>query len=247
MLPTVTLCQIRIVVIDNKVSIFPFLFRVIINKQMKKTQKKSTKNSEKGEKKAKKKRFEDIPYGREAVKKAILNATQKLLAKRNPNEITVREIAKAANVKHPLIYRHFGTKDNLIREAHTILITKINASIPIVESIEGNAELFFAAVKENKFRQLALARAMIEGISPHLMQNQFPVMQRVLKLLKRRGDKSTGKFSPEISTAALGALVLGWTLYEPFLLAATNLETEDKAEIDKKIVEILEEFVQKIC
>jgi hypothetical protein len=36
-------------------------------------------------------------------------------------------------------------------------------------------------------------------------------------------------------------------LYEPFLLAATGLENEDKDEIQQKFIEILEEFVKKIC
>ena len=37
-----------------------------------------------------------IPYGRDAVKKAILDAAEKLLLRKSPNKITVREIAEAA-------------------------------------------------------------------------------------------------------------------------------------------------------
>lgn len=190
-----------------------------------------------------------IPRGKESVKKAILDATEKLLLKRNPSEISVREIAKAAKIKHPLIYRHFGTKDKLIMEVHTRGISKINSAIPIVEDIEGNVGKFFEGVRNNKFRQLALARAMIDGANPHLIQNQFPVMQRLLRLLKKRESesKSTGKFSVEFSAASLAALALGWMLYEPFLLAATGLENENKEDIEQKVIEILEEFLRTIC
>lgn len=189
------------------------------------------------------------PRGKEAVKKAILDATEKLLLKRNPSEISVREIAKAAKIKHPLIYRHFGTKEKLIMEVHARGISKVNSAIPRVEDIEGNVGIFFEGVRKNKFRQLALARAMIDGTDPHLIQNQFPVMERLLRLLKKRESesKSTGKFSVEFSAASLAALALGWMLYEPFLLAATGMENENKEDIEQKVIEILEEFLKTIC
>ena len=194
-------------------------------------------------------RDKNIPFGREEVKTAILNATEKLLLERSPIEITVREIAKLANIKHPLIHRHFGTKEEVIKAVHTRQLEKIIRNIPIVENLEGNLGLFFLSNKQNKWRQTALARAMIEGVNPHLLQDQFPVMQRLVKLMKKRHSQATSSnnFSPEFLTAALGALAAGWMLYEPFLLAATGLENEDKDEIQQKFIEILEEFVQKIC
>jgi AcrR family transcriptional regulator len=148
-----------------------------------------------------------------------------------------------------LIHRHFGTKAELIKEAHTILITQINAEIPPIENIENNVGLFFEAARKNKLRQLALARAMIEGVSPYALQNEFPVMQRLVQLLKKRADESETekKFSPKISAAALGAIALGWILYEPFLFAATDLDNENPDEIHREVIEILEEFVKKIC
>jgi TetR/AcrR family transcriptional regulator, repressor for neighboring sulfatase len=188
-----------------------------------------------------------IPYGREAVKKAILDATEKLLLKKSPNKISVREIAEAANIKHPLIHRHFGTKDEVVMAVHARNIEKVERKIAKVENLEGNIATFFEAVKKNKFRQIALSRAMIDGINPRVIQNQFPVMQRLLELLKKRRSESELKFDSEMMTAILGATVLGWFLYEPFLLAATNLEDKNKDEIHQKVTEIIEEIIQKLC
>ena len=126
-----------------------------------------------------------IPYGRDAVKKAILDATEKLLLKKSPNKITVREIAEAANIKHPLIHRHFGTKEEVIVAVHARGIAKTERKIAKVENLEGNIATFFDAVRKNKFRLVALSRAMIDGVNPHAIQNQFPVMQRLLELWTR--------------------------------------------------------------
>jgi AcrR family transcriptional regulator len=190
-----------------------------------------------------------IPYGREAVKKAILDATENLLLKKSPDKITVREIAEAANIKHPLIHRHFGTKDAVIIAVHARSIAKTQRKVAKVKNLEGNVAMFFEVVKKNKFRQVALSRAMIDGINPRAIQSQFPVMQRLLELLKKRYDEtnSQSRFEPEMMTAVLGATALGWFLYEPFLLAAIDLEENDKDEIHETVVEIIEEIIRKLC
>lgn len=189
-----------------------------------------------------------IPHGRDEVKKAILNAAEKLLLKRSPSEITVREIAKTANIKHPLIYRHFGTKNGVILAAHTRKLGKVSKMTTKIEALEGNVKTFFQMFEKDKWRQVALARAMIDGIDPHLIQNQFPMMEQLVELLKKKQDELGGetKFDAETMAAVLGAIGLGWFLFEPFLLAATRMEERNKEEIRLNVINILEEFIRKI-
>lgn len=56
------------------------------------------------------------PRGREAVRGAVLDATRELLAERGPAGFSVREIAQRAGVNHALVHRHFGTKEDVLRE-----------------------------------------------------------------------------------------------------------------------------------
>jgi AcrR family transcriptional regulator len=209
--------------------------------------KKPPKENIKGQKKVTGKQPENIPRGRDAVKKAILEATEKLLLERYPHEISVREIALAAKIKHPLIHRHFGSKDELIAAVHAQNIGKVKLAVEKVEKIEGNIKVFFKAVEQNRFRQVALARAMIDGVDPHLLQDQFPVMKQFLELIKKKHQELGGKpkFDPKIVAAAVSATALGWMLYEPFLLAATGLEGENTEEIKQVIAEILEDFIKQ--
>ena len=189
-----------------------------------------------------------IPHGRDEVKKAILNAAEKLLLKRSPSEVTVREIATAANVKHPLIYRHFGTKNGVILAVHTRKLEKVAKITGKVEALEGSIKTFFQTFEKDKWRQIALARAMIDGIDPRLIQNQFPIMEQLVALLKKRQnelDEET-KFDAETMATVLGAIGLGWFLFEPFLLAATRLDEKNKDEIRLTVIEIIEEIIKKV-
>jgi TetR/AcrR family transcriptional regulator, repressor for neighboring sulfatase len=169
-----------------------------------------------------------IPRGREAVMKAIL--------------------AIAANIKHPLIHRHFKTKDEVILAVHARSIQKIHDDLGKLTTAEGSVEIFFKAILDHKFRQTSLAKAMIDGVDPNLLQHQFPTMEHALALIKQRNAATDQKieFEPEVFTAALGGMLLGWVLFEPFLRAATGLEDRDGEEIQGKIIEILETILKKI-
>ena len=187
-----------------------------------------------------------IPHGRDEVKKAILDATEKLLLKKSPNQITVREIAEAANIKHPLIHRHFETKEKVIIAVHARRIAEMEKRVAKIVNVEGNIATFFEAVKKIKFRRIALARAMMDGVSPHSIQTEFPVMKRLLELITKKFDEKNAatRFSPDIITAVLSAAALGWFLYEPFLIASMNLEEKTEGGLDRTVVEVLEEMIR---
>lgn len=50
------------------------------------------------------------------LKSALLDAAMKLLKKRSPNEISLRELARIAGVSHAASYRYFKDKDDLLAE-----------------------------------------------------------------------------------------------------------------------------------
>src|ERR1700761_8898352 len=55
-----------------------------------------------------------MPTGRAEVAAAILAAATELFAERGPAATSIRDIAARSNVNHGLVFRHFGTKDQLI-------------------------------------------------------------------------------------------------------------------------------------
>lgn len=54
------------------------------------------------------------PTGRAEVAAAILEAATELFAERGPAATSIRDIAARAGVNHGLVFRHFGTKEQLV-------------------------------------------------------------------------------------------------------------------------------------
>ena len=189
------------------------------------------------------------PRGREAIIEAILQATEKLLAKHSPTEISLRQIAKSANINHSLIHRYFGTKENVILAVHERIIDKLGAQFSAIDSLDGNVERLFEINEKNPSRRILLARAMLDGADPHLIRHHFPIMHQFIELLKKKKLEAAEPTAYDAETVAafLAGAVMGWFLYEPFLLASTGLEQRDKNKVHSQIIEILEKIAEGLC
>ncbi|MEL6892010.1 MAG: helix-turn-helix domain-containing protein, partial [Actinomycetota bacterium] len=55
------------------------------------------------------------PHGRDEVVDSLIAAAAELFSDRGVADVTVREIATAANVNPGLLHRHFGGKDDLVK------------------------------------------------------------------------------------------------------------------------------------
>ena len=194
-------------------------------------------------------RKRETPRGRDEIIEAILRATEKLLPKHNPSEISLRQIAEAANVNYSLIHRYFGTKESVFMAVHERILSKAGEQFSTVDRIDGNVGVLFKISGENVSRRTLLARAMLDGADPHLIRHHFPIMQQLIELLRNKKLKtaSPSEYDPEILAAFFAALSLGWFFFEPFLLASTGLEEEDKDKVHDQIVTFLEKTADLLC
>jgi AcrR family transcriptional regulator len=182
------------------------------------------------------------PRGREEIIDAILKATEGLLPKHNPTEISLRQIADAANVNYSLIHRYFGTKESVIMAAHERMLSKVGEQFSTVDRLEGNVGVLFKISGENVSRRTLLARAMLDGADPHLIRHHFPIMQQLIELLRKNKSrtKRPTEYDAETLAAFFAASALGWFFFEPFLLASTGLDKKDKKKVHRQITEMLE-------
>jgi AcrR family transcriptional regulator len=161
---------------------------------------------------------------------ALIDATIALLAERGPAAISVRDIAARGGVNHGLVHRHFGSKEALVRAALDRLASELFETAGAARlDIPGLQALFTATARHESYWR-ALARTVLDGEPPREFQSRFPTIGRVVETLRelQRCGVLTTEIDAPMLTAGLGALVLGWLVFEPFLLAATGLDSRGR-------------------
>jgi AcrR family transcriptional regulator len=151
---------------------------------------------------------------------AVLTHAADLFAERGPAATSVRDIAARSGVNHGLIFRHLGTKDQLVgavldhlaQHTSTLLVSRASASI-----VEAASERHWKV----------LARAILDGFPVGELQQRFPGAARVVDVARSRHSDDR---DARIAAANALALELGWRLFGPFLRSATGLG--DLADVD---------------
>lgn len=162
-----------------------------------------------------------MPSGRVEVAAAILAAATDLFAERGPAATSIRDIAARSNVNHGLVFRHFGTKDQLIGAVLDHLGTNVGALLSAQTSAE---ELDRALDRQMR----VVARTVLDGYPAGQLQTRFPAIAALLDAVLPRHDDET-----EARRAVANALALqfGWRLFAPILRSATGIEELTDAEI----------------
>ncbi|MCG7606386.1 MULTISPECIES: TetR/AcrR family transcriptional regulator [Mycobacterium] len=161
------------------------------------------------------------PVGKDEVVAAALSAAAELFAERGVSATSIRDIAARSKVNHGLIYRHFGTKEQLVGAVLDHLGTRLTTLL----DNGGPAD----EIELNMDRHMrVMARALLDGYPIGQLQTRFPGVTRLLdEVLPRFDDERAGR----LAVANAVALKLGWRFFEPFLRSSAGLDPISDGEV----------------
>jgi AcrR family transcriptional regulator len=183
-------------------------------------------------------RKHDKPIGREQVVAAMLEHAADLFAERGPAATSTRDIAARAGINQALIYRHFGSKDQLVGAVLDDLAARAAAARradaagagtgdPSIQAVlarvlppEYPAE---AAADQAGTRRhwRVLAQALLDGYPVGRLQHQFPGVSELIEATRARIDDET---DARLTAANMVALILGWQMFGPFIRSAAAMD-----------------------
>jgi AcrR family transcriptional regulator len=124
-------------------------------------------------------------------------------------------VAARSGVNHGLVYRHFGTKEELVSAVLDHVSMQFNDAVAA-----GSDET--DRVAERQWR--VLARAILDGYPVGRLQHRFPFVEQLMKEARLTTEDDT---TARLAAGHVVALELGWRLFEPFLRSATGLDDID--------------------
>ena len=189
-----------------------------------------------------------VVRGRKAVELSLVDAATRLFAARNPSSVTVREITAEAGVNHGLVHHYFGSKQGLL------LAVLENLSARAAEPEARRAGL--APGSPLARYVLVASRVLLDGkgaIAGEQRAELFAQLQRLFRTALgtraaeqepspatsgggRDGNSAALVGVPEarpfldLPAAQAIALVMGWLVFEPFLLEGALAREQSELE-----------------
>ncbi len=156
---------------------------------------------------------------------AVLAAATDLFAERGPAATSIRDIAARSNVNHGLVFRHFGTKDQLVGA----VLDHLGTTLSELRHSGAPPEAVQRALDQ---QMRVMARTVLDGYPAGQLQKHFPnVAELIDRVRPLHGDDASAR----LAAAHALALQFGWRLFAPILRAATGLETLTDAELQQKV------------
>ena len=159
-----------------------------------------------------------------------MQAAAELFAERGPSATSIRDIAARSKVNHGLVFRHFGTKEQLVGAVLDYLGSELSTLLRSDAPVE---------VKDAAWdRQMRVwARTLLDGYPAERLKTRFPNVAPLLDWVRTQyGEQGKEDSTARLAVANALALRLGWRLFEPILRSATGLEELSDAELRQAIV-----------
>ena len=154
-----------------------------------------------------------------------MEAATDLFAERGPAATSIRDIAARSMVNHGLVFRHFGTKEQLVGA----VLDHLGASLTGLVHSGAPPDVLERALD----RQMrVMARTLLDGYPAAQLQKRFPNVAGLLDGARPRHDTEIGA---RLAVANSLALQFGWRLFAPILRSATGLDELTDAEIRQSV------------
>ena len=138
--------------------------------------------------------------------------------------MSLRAIAARAGVNYDgIVYRHFRTKEAVIRAAMDCVVSR---SLYFTEDSTNLAEAMDSVVpRSTGAHPRLLAWAILQYLVDDIMPAEDPFLQR-LRLLAKAGlanDAPDEDATAKVKAGCLLAMLYGWRLFEPYLVRGFQL------------------------
>jgi AcrR family transcriptional regulator len=184
------------------------------------------------------------PTGRDAITDAVLDAAERLFAAAGPNDVSLRAIAQEAGVTYGLVYRHFGTKDELLERLLARYADRWREHLgdepDYARALE---DLMGESFDTGPYLRL-LAWSLLTGATDREGESyrRHTTLDELPSLAPGAGQEA--ERTARLHTAGALAFAFGWRFFNPFIRAALHFDDEDPDALQAAIREQLRELVR---
>ncbi|GII65920.1 hypothetical protein Skr01_60050 [Sphaerisporangium krabiense] len=170
----------------------------------------------------------------------IKEAAIRLMRVKAPSRITGRELAAEAQVNYGLVHHYFGGKNQALREAFRELARQY---VDAVQTMPDHERILPNAGPELSDVWFVLANLAMDPDSLDIVDWDYPLLRNRLAARLAAEGEGAGAAREHIrqDIAVAFALALGWTVFQPFICDALELDAEARKAVDRATADMVAE------
>lgn len=161
-------------------------------------------------------RPEGLPSGPDEVRRAVLDAAARLFAERGVPQVTLRDIAREAEVNLGLISRYVGSRDDLVRSVFADLTEQLVAEMRAAPTSPRGFDP--DSTMGRWTRVLTFLVLTDPGEAIRIGSGPLDELRSIMERLYGSSPEAA-----RLRAAQLMGSAIGWRLFEPYLVAAAGL------------------------
>ncbi len=167
---------------------------------------------------------------------AILDAAEELFSRRDPNRVTIREIAEKAGVTHPLVHQYVGSKQDILDAVIRRGAPQRHQIMAEHPDLRDAIPLLIADIVGRRVHSRAILRSAMDGVTTHRLRIGWTPDECCSDWRMRRFERERprpqppGAMDPRIVMAAMTALAYGWVGAQDWLMQIFQLEEVDPTD-----------------
>jgi len=170
---------------------------------------------------------------------ALLEAATKLFAEVGPGVVSLRDVAKEANVNLGLIHRYIGSKQDLLAAVLAARPGMPPTHEVALSSADDIVDVILQQIAADAPYTRIMLRAAIEGFELRQLQDVFPLTERAAKSARA----GLPRRDADVRVALLVSAILGWQAIGPAMLEVLKHRNLSDVEIDEALRPALAAFL----
>jgi AcrR family transcriptional regulator len=179
----------------------------------------------------------------------ILDTAERLFAEHGYDFVTVRDIAAAAGVTHPLIYYHWGSKRDLLAavlERNQSRVRSLTANL--TDPREAILSIIENYLEEGRLYLLIMARSFLGGMPVIDWPGGYPGMEVALNVLLAAGPDDDPEWAEQVRgvVSLVTAMLCGWVLMGEQIMDVAAVPQARRPSERQRLVQAIDDILSEI-
>jgi len=179
------------------------------------------------------------------VKDRIIDVASKLFAQHGVAGISIRKIAEEAGINHALVFRYFGSKDELVTEILRRELSTLKNTFSVIpdktsDAVQNLRNLLLGFLNNNQDLVKLIVRTELDGLSPesYIDQNSERLASKLANWIESQQTDKNLPNAKLVSIVVIGTLISLVTI-SPWLITSVGYPLTGSDKRSEDVIDVL--------